>query len=130
MKSIFVGNLPWSVTDADLEAKFSEFGAVSSARIVSDKFSGRSRGFGFVDMDDEAAQRLLQQCKAISGEIVKSLVTKLNLRPTDPNVHPARAETAADLAADSKKAFLLKLKPSDSSGGFFYAEKEEINLPK
>ncbi|MEA3493119.1 MAG: RNA-binding protein [Candidatus Margulisiibacteriota bacterium] len=59
MKSIFVGNLPWSVTDSDLEAKFSEFGAVSSARIVSDKFSGRSRGFGFVDMDDEAAQKAI-----------------------------------------------------------------------
>lgn len=59
MKSIFVGNLPWSVTDADLEAKFSEFGTVSSARIVTDKFSGRSRGFGFVDMDDEAAQKAI-----------------------------------------------------------------------
>lgn len=59
MKSIFVGNLPWSVTDTDLEAKFAEFGAVSSARIVSDKFSGRSRGFGFVDMDDEAAQKAI-----------------------------------------------------------------------
>jgi RNA recognition motif-containing protein len=61
MKSIFVGNLPWSVTDAELEAKFAEFGAVNSARVITDKFTGRSRGFGFVDMDDEAAQ------KAIAG---------------------------------------------------------------
>ena len=59
MKSIFVGNLPWSATDADLEAKFSEYGTVSSARIITDKFSGRSRGFGFVDMDDEAAQKAI-----------------------------------------------------------------------
>jgi len=60
MKSIFVGNLPWSVKDSDLEAKFSEFGTVSSARIVNDKFSGKSRGFGFVDMekDDEAAKAI------------------------------------------------------------------------
>jgi len=61
MKSIFVGNLPWSTTDADLSAKFSEFGAVISARVVTDKFTGKSRGFGFVDMSDEDAQ------KAIAG---------------------------------------------------------------
>ena len=61
MKSIYVGNLPWSVTDADLQAKFGEFGSVLSARIVTDKFSGRSRGFGFVDMEDADAD------KAIAG---------------------------------------------------------------
>jgi len=61
MKSIYVGNLPWSVKDEDLKAKFSEFGTVISARIVNDKFSGRSRGFGFVDMEDEGAD------KAIAG---------------------------------------------------------------
>ena len=59
MKSIFVGNLPWSVTDADLQAKFSEFGNVISARVVSDKFSGKSRGFGFVDMDDADAEKAI-----------------------------------------------------------------------
>jgi RNA recognition motif-containing protein len=61
MKSIYVGNLPWSATDADLQAKFAEFGTVLSARIVTDKFSGRSRGFGFVDMEDADAE------KAIAG---------------------------------------------------------------
>jgi cold-inducible RNA-binding protein len=61
MKSIFVGNLPWSTTDEELKQKFSEFGTVLSARIVTDKFSGRSRGFGFVDMEDADAQ------KAIAG---------------------------------------------------------------
>lgn len=61
MKSIFVGNLPWSATDEELRAKFSEFGNVISARIVTDKFSGKSRGFGFVDMEDSDAE------KAIAG---------------------------------------------------------------
>ena len=61
MKSIFVGNLAWSVTDEELQNKFSEFGDVSSVRIVKDKFSGKSRGFGFVDMEDTAAE------KAIAG---------------------------------------------------------------
>ncbi len=61
MKSIFVGNLPWSATDAELTEKFSQFGNVISARIVNDKFTGKSRGFGFVDMDDADA------LKAIAG---------------------------------------------------------------
>ena len=56
MKSLFVGNLAWSVTDEDLKTKFSEFGTVQSARVVSDKYSGKSRGFGFVDMDDAGAE--------------------------------------------------------------------------
>ena len=60
-KSLFVGNLPWSATDAELTEKFSQFGNVISARIVNDKFTGKSRGFGFVDMDDADAS------KAITG---------------------------------------------------------------
>jgi RNA recognition motif-containing protein len=59
MKSIFVGSLPWSVTDAELEAKFAEFGNVTSARVISDKFTGRSRGFGFVDMEDADAEKAI-----------------------------------------------------------------------
>ena len=61
MKSIFVGNLPWSATDAELKDKFSEFGNVISARVMTDKFSGKSRGFGFVDMEDSDAE------KAVAG---------------------------------------------------------------
>ena len=64
MKSIFVGNLPWSVADADLEAKFSEFGAVHSARVMMDKMTNRSRGFGFVDMEDADAEKAIA---ALSG---------------------------------------------------------------
>ncbi|MFH1361257.1 MAG: RNA-binding protein [bacterium] len=64
MKSIFVGNLPWSATNDDLEQKFAEFGEVKSARIIMDKMTGKSKGFGFVDMDDDAAQKAIA---AISG---------------------------------------------------------------
>ena len=59
MKSIFVGNLPWSATDAELTEKFSVHGHVISARIVNDKFSGKSRGFGFVDMEDADAEKAI-----------------------------------------------------------------------
>lgn len=59
MKSIFVGNLPWSVKNEDLEAKFSEFGTVTSARVMTDRDTGRSRGFGFVDMEDADAEKAI-----------------------------------------------------------------------
>ena len=53
--NIYVGNLPFELTDESLEAAFTEYGEVSSARVIIDRFSGRSRGFGFVEMsnDDE-----------------------------------------------------------------------------
>ncbi|CAN7162083.1 RNA-binding protein [Acidovorax sp. LjRoot129] len=47
---IYVGNLPYSVTNAVLESNFSEFGGVSSARVMMDRETGRSKGFGFVEM--------------------------------------------------------------------------------
>ena len=49
---LYVGNLPWSTTDSELEALFSPFGPVDSARVITDRETGRSRGFGFVEMKD------------------------------------------------------------------------------
>ncbi len=51
---LFVGNLPWSADDAALNEMFSQFGEITSARVMSDKFTGRSRGFGFVEFANEA----------------------------------------------------------------------------
>lgn len=48
---LFVGNLPWSVGDAELTQIFAAHGQVQSARVISDRDTGRSRGFGFVEMD-------------------------------------------------------------------------------
>lgn len=48
---LFVGNLSWNVDDAQLEQLFSEYGEVSSARVVTDRDTGRSRGFGFVEIE-------------------------------------------------------------------------------
>jgi|TARA_B100000927_G_scaffold158233_1_gene127475 RNA recognition motif-containing protein len=50
--NIYVGNIAWSVTDDQLEELFAQFGTVTSAKIIVDKFSKRSRGFGFVEMAD------------------------------------------------------------------------------
>lgn len=57
-KKLYVGNLPYSTTDSTLKDMFSEVGTVESAVIIMDKFSGRSKGFGFVEMSsDEEAQK-------------------------------------------------------------------------
>jgi RNA recognition motif-containing protein len=51
---IYVGNLKYSVTDDELRAMFSDFGEVATADVIKDKFSGQSKGFGFVDMPNNA----------------------------------------------------------------------------
>jgi RNA recognition motif-containing protein len=53
-KKLYVGNLPFSATDESLGALFSQCGAVDSARIITDRDSGRSKGFGFVEMSSDA----------------------------------------------------------------------------
>jgi RNA recognition motif-containing protein len=58
---IYVGGLPYATTDAQLQEIFSAHGSVESARVITDKFTGRSRGFGFVEMSSsEEAQRAIQ----------------------------------------------------------------------
>lgn len=52
--NIFVGNLPFSATSGDLEQLFGEYGAIDSAAVINDRETGRSRGFGFVEMPDNA----------------------------------------------------------------------------
>jgi len=60
-KKIYVGNLPWSATSASLESLFSAHGTVTSAEVITDRETGRSRGFGFVEMEsDDACQRAIQ----------------------------------------------------------------------
>lgn len=60
--NIFIAGLSFSITEPDLKELFEEYGTVSSAKIITDKFSGRSRGFGFVEMDnEEEARRAIEQ---------------------------------------------------------------------
>jgi len=58
---IYVGNLPYDATDADLQQLFQNYGTVTSARVVMNKMSGRSKGFGFVEMPNRAeAEKAIQ----------------------------------------------------------------------
>lgn len=54
---LFVGSLPWAIDDAKLEELFAEFGQVVSAKVIIDRDSNRSKGFGFVEFDDDAAAK-------------------------------------------------------------------------
>jgi len=66
---LFVGSLPWSVDDAQLAELFSEHGSVVSARVITDRDTGRSRGFGFVEFADEATAAAAMQ--ALDGAMVE-----------------------------------------------------------
>lgn len=54
MTKLFVGGLPFSTTDDELGAAFTDFGTVTSAKVITDRETGRSRGFGFVEFDNDA----------------------------------------------------------------------------
>ena len=84
---IYVGNLPYSVTDSSLESNFAEFGRVSSAKVMMDRETGRSKGFGFVEIGSaEAAQAAI---KALDGMSVDGRSITVNLaRPREEGRGP------------------------------------------
>lgn len=74
--NIYVGNLSWTMTDEDLNSLFSQYGTVTSAKVLKDKVSGRSKGFGFVEMDDnDAAQAAIA---ALNDNEVQGRKLKVN----------------------------------------------------
>ena len=67
--NIYVSNLSFNVEDEDLKEFFAEYGEVSSAKVITDKFTGKSRGFGFVEMpNDEAAKKAISELDNASVE--------------------------------------------------------------
>lgn len=72
---VYVGNLPWSVTDLELQNLFTPFGSVESARVVTDKDSGRSRGFGFVEM---AGHHAITAIAKLNGQQIESRALRVN----------------------------------------------------
>jgi RNA recognition motif-containing protein len=59
-KTLYVGNLPWQTTEDDLADVFRQHGTVISSRIVTDRDTGRARGFGFVEVDDADAEKMVE----------------------------------------------------------------------
>ena len=88
--NIYVGNLSWSMTDDDLMNLFTEHGSVTSAKILKDKMNGRSKGFGFVEMeDDEAAKAAIAALNEIEVQGRKLIVNES--QPREEGDRPKRS---------------------------------------
>jgi len=80
---IYVGNLPWAIDDSKLKELFAEAGEVSEATVIKDKFSGRSKGFGFVTIDDDAAAA--KAIETFNGKEIEGRELKVSeARPMEP----------------------------------------------
>jgi len=77
--NIYVSNLSFNVQDEDLREFFTEYGEVSSAKVITDKFTGKSRGFGFVEMPDtDAAQKAITELDngVVEGRTIRVMEAK------------------------------------------------------
>ncbi len=74
MKKLYVGNLAWATTDEDLQNAFSEYGSVVSAVVITERDSGRSRGFGFVEMENGADEAI----EALNGQDMQGRALRVN----------------------------------------------------
>lgn len=79
MKSIYVGNLPYSTTNEQMIELFGQFGAVNSVKLINDRETGRAKGFGFVEMEDEEA---LKAISALDG--TEFIGRKLRVNEANP----------------------------------------------
>jgi len=81
--NIYVGNLDFKVNESDLEGIFEDYGTVSSAKIISDKFTGRSKGFGFVTMENDAeATKAINELNGADFESRKIVVNEAKPKKT------------------------------------------------
>ncbi len=88
--NIYVGNLSWTMTDDDLMNLFTEHGSVTSAKILKDKMNGRSKGFGFVEMeDDEAAKAAIAALNEVEVQGRKLIVNES--QPREEGDRPKRS---------------------------------------
>lgn len=85
MKKLYIGNLPWSVDDSKLAEIFNKYPSVVSTAVISDKQTGRSRGFGFVEFSDDAeADKAVQEMNEADIEGRKLVVNEARPREERP----------------------------------------------
>ena len=87
--NIYVGNVPYAATEEDLEELFGEYGPVGTATIIRDRYDGRSKGFGFVEMENqEDGERAIE---ALDGQDMMGRPLKVNpARPREQRREPRR----------------------------------------
>ena len=78
--NIYVGKLSYNIKEDSLKAMFNEFGEVENAKIITDRFTGRSKGFGFIEMPNNSEAD--QAIKALNGKFIEGQNIKVN--PADP----------------------------------------------
>ncbi|MDK2954583.1 MAG: hypothetical protein PWQ57_79 [Desulfovibrionales bacterium] len=74
-KNIYVGNLPWNTSEEELREAFAPYGDIISAKIITDRETGRSRGFGFVEIDGDGADEAI---RALDGSMFGGRTLKVN----------------------------------------------------
>jgi|UniRef100_A0A7C3RKR6 RNA recognition motif-containing protein len=91
-KTLYVGNLPWSTTEEELKSIFSNHGTVYSARIISDRNTGRSKGFGFVEVDDNSAAKMIAELNNTEVKGRKIVVNEAKPREERPRERRNRGQ--------------------------------------
>jgi RNA recognition motif-containing protein len=100
--NIYVSNLSFNVQDEDLKEFFAEYGAVDSAKVITDKFTGKSRGFGFVEMSDNAAAQ--KAIAELDGASVESRTIRvMEAKPKEER--PARSNSGGGYGGNSGGGF-------------------------
>ena len=107
---IYVGNLAYSTTDEGLRLLFAEYGTVTSARVCTDRMTGRSRGFGFVEMpNQQEAQAAVEQARkeyerakenTLQAEVAKEKAYQLNKYDADAELAKIKAQQAQAASAE------------------------------
>jgi len=97
---LFVGSLPWAIDDQALEDLFKEFGTVASAKVIMDRESGRSKGFGFVEFDDDNAAKAAMN-KLNGTDMQGRSIVVSEARPLEPR--PPRRDF--DRGGDNRRSY-------------------------
>jgi RNA recognition motif-containing protein len=79
-KTLYVGNIPWSTKETDLEQFFSQYGEVIECRIITERATGRSRGYGFVEVNDDSIDDMLEKTNGAELEGRKLVVNEAKPR--------------------------------------------------
>ncbi len=84
-KNIYVGNLPWSATEEEVRSAFEKYGSVVSVKLIQDRDTGRPRGFGFVEMEDQGSDEAIE---ALNGSDFGGRAIKVNEARPRPERQP------------------------------------------
>lgn len=84
MKKLYIGNLPWSIDNTKLAELFNKYSSVTSAMVIQDKMTGRSRGFGFIELSDDAeADKAISEMNEMDIEGRKLVVNEARPKVDD-----------------------------------------------